>query len=307
MGIVSRALREMYSVRPPTEARTATSRSRLNEELRAWREVLPAFLDPDQVDPTLLVANFQRQSYMLRLAYSHAVILVNRGSLMNELRKGGPNSDLEGSQEDVNIKACLSAAMSILHDVDQMGQAGKIFPAYWVISNDNDSLRSGLLLILRIYQFTHYQAFCAVVFLYTYTIRSAALDHLAWKKSFETAERCQAHIGALAQEGTLAHRYFVVMEEFRLKATAQMKACKAGQTDVVCEPSGNVTLGNVLTDEELLQAMNGIIDPSMSLADMDLDDWPDMNDMVCKPSCMKVACMKRHGDVVYMYAGFWQR
>ncbi|KAF4302116.1 hypothetical protein GTA08_BOTSDO10085 [Botryosphaeria dothidea] len=148
--------------------------------------------------------------------------------------------------------------MSILYDVDQMGQAGKIFPAYW---------------------FTHYQALCAVVILYTYTIRSAALNHLAWKKSFETAEKCQAHIGALAQEGTLAHRCSVVMEEFRLKATAQMKACKAGQTDVVCEPSGNVPLGNVLTDEELLQAMNGIIDPNMSPTGMDLNSWPDMNDM----------------------------
>lgn len=122
----------MYSVRPPTQKRSALIRRQLNDSLKAWRKELPAFLDPDQVDARLLVPNFQRQSNMLSLAYSHAVILVNRGSLMNKLRKSDVSSDTAGDEEDSNMKACLSAAMSILNDVDQIRRGGKILPAWWV-------------------------------------------------------------------------------------------------------------------------------------------------------------------------------
>lgn len=130
----------MYGVHPPTQKRSAVIRRQLNDALKAWRKELPAFLDPDQVDARLLVPNFQRQSNMLSLAYSHAVILINRGSLMNKLRKSDVSSDATGDEEELNMKACLSAAMSILNNVDQIRRGGKILPAWWVSENKRSCL-----------------------------------------------------------------------------------------------------------------------------------------------------------------------
>ncbi|KAF4541450.1 Glyoxylate reductase [Lasiodiplodia theobromae] len=258
--IVSRALREMYSVRPPTQKRSALIRRQLNDSLKAWRKELPAFLDPDQVDARLLVPNFQRQSNMLSLAYSHAVILVNRGSLMNKLRKSDVSSDTAGDEEDSNMKACLSAAMSILNDVDQIRRGGKILPAWW---------------------FTQYQAFCAVVIIYTYTVHAASsMVQETQTRHFQAAERCQAHIEAIAQDGTLAQRYFIVMEEFRLEAVDHMSRSKAKTDGAIAGPLGSGTPStNLFTDEELIRVMNGFIDPGVSLGAMGLDEWPDLDGM----------------------------
>lgn len=272
----------MYSVRPPTQKRSAVIRRQLNDALKAWRKELPAFLDPDQVDARLLVPNFQRQSNMLSLAYSHAVILVNRGSLMNKLRRSDVSSDATGDEEELNMKACLSAAMSILNNVDQIRRGGKILPAWWV-GNEVDCFfpqRRTDNAFSR--QFTQYQAFCAVVIIYTYTIHAgSSMDHETRTKYFEAAERCQAHIEAIAQDGTLAQRYFIVMEEFRLEAVDHMSRSKAKADGVIAGPLDNSTPStNLFTDEELIRVMNGFIDPGMPLGGIGLAEWPDLDGMV---------------------------
>lgn len=100
-----------------------------NDELQEWRRQIPPFLDASQVEPKFLLPMFERQSNMLSLAYAHAVILVNRGWVLSELKDSqlAPGEDMRS-----DVRACLSAALSILDTINRMFQANRIFSAYWV-------------------------------------------------------------------------------------------------------------------------------------------------------------------------------
>lgn len=70
-------------------------------------------------------------------------------------------------------------------------------------------------------QFTQYFAFCAVVILYVYTIQQAYSTDSKHQSHFDAAERCQRQIAIIAESGSLAQRYGVVLEELRLEAINQ--------------------------------------------------------------------------------------
>jgi hypothetical protein len=72
-------------------------------------------------------------------------------------------------------------------------------------------------------QFTQYFAFCAVVILYVYTIQQSHATDDKYRVYFNAAAKCQGQISALADSGSLAQRYSLVLEELRLEAIKQIQ------------------------------------------------------------------------------------
>lgn len=63
-----------------------------------------------------------------------------------------------------------------------------------------------------------------MVVLYTYTLRNR-MQHLdVWLQTFRSAERCQSWISAIGGPETLAYRFCLVMEEYRLEVLRQLQS-----------------------------------------------------------------------------------
>jgi hypothetical protein len=193
------------------------SAERWTSELKAWKESLPAFLEPAKVDPSILVPIFQRQSTVLRLAYAHALILANRPSLLNNFgdlsrRQGLPQTEPEGS-----IKECIDAAILVVDTVNGFIEEGKMCKAFW---------------------FTHYISFCAIATLYVYTIQQSIPclhntdrqnndgDNSVQRSTprsrpspntqyFEAAEKCQRSIAETTVKTSPFRRYNIILDELK--------------------------------------------------------------------------------------------
>ena len=103
-----------------------------------WRQNIAHFLDADS---SLMNPLFQRQSNVLRLAHSHACILVHRPSLLSNFanlrRKSHSRTSLHASTED-GVSKCLQAAMNIVTIVNDLHVHGQIYRAFWVRLHSSD-------------------------------------------------------------------------------------------------------------------------------------------------------------------------
>ena len=215
---------------------------------------------------------------MLSLAHAHAIILVNRGWVLSDL----PESLLvPGKDMRADVETCLSVAQSILETINKMSQAGKMRSAYWVSSPVFPEFNESTILIAPL-KFTQYQGFCAIVIMYTYVIRTCSHDNGFCLEQFRAAERCQAHIASVAQEGSLAHRYFVIMEEFRSEVQSRINAASNQDDQAMLTPLSpyNISPSNPLTDSEFSMVLNGFLDPAISLTDLNMEDFLQSDDIV---------------------------
>ncbi|KAK5135982.1 hypothetical protein LTR08_004236 [Meristemomyces frigidus] len=117
------------------------SASAFNQELSSWQASLPVILS-GAVHPSSLVAGFRRQITVLRLAHSHAAMLINRPLLLLDT---APSSVVE-----LHINTCLTAANVILDMLTGSGSDGAPLGAFW---------------------FTQYVAFNAVSIVYVWLIQ----------------------------------------------------------------------------------------------------------------------------------------
>lgn len=76
-------------------------------------------------------------------------------------------------------------------------------------------------------QITAYFAFSAAMVLYIYVIQKGASPPETYGAYFSAAARCQSHMSAVAQRGSLLERYCVVLEELRSEALRQMRGWRA--------------------------------------------------------------------------------
>ncbi|KJR82997.1 transcriptional activator protein acu-15 [Sporothrix schenckii 1099-18] len=236
--IVSLILRDLYAIRPISSTTRAILTAKHTDALRAWRQhdlSLARFLDADRVSASLLIPIFQRQRHVLNLAYWHALLLTHRPILLSNfayLRQGGSGSSVGtgvgnggggnnsapdnfgSSQENArdpdvraqaqaSIQQCVGAAMHIIEIVDDLFQDGQLFRAYW---------------------FTMYFAFSAVVVVYVYVIQHQSAPQETYAAYLAAAVVCQGQIDRLAESGSLAQRYSLVLEELRLITLQQTDA-----------------------------------------------------------------------------------
>ncbi|KUI53603.1 hypothetical protein VP1G_00981 [Cytospora mali] len=190
------------------QVRLASCTQRLEE----WHKELADFLDADKINTALLLPIYQRQRNVLNAAYWHAKILTYRPFLLRKLgsSRGGKSPAGRVSthvpQVEEGIQECLQAALSICNLVDQLINTEMMFKAFW---------------------FTSYYAFCAVVVLYVYTIQQTVSRTQGHQNYLWSAIRCQNQLSKIAEEGSLAERYCLVLEELRKEAVHRSEILQA--------------------------------------------------------------------------------
>ncbi|KAL2824335.1 hypothetical protein BJY01DRAFT_256479 [Aspergillus pseudoustus] len=60
--------------------------------------------------------------------------------------------------------------------------------------------------------------------LYIYVIQNRAYPAEVYSSYFSAATRCQSHLSAIAEKGSLSERYCLVLEELRVEATRQTRS-----------------------------------------------------------------------------------
>ncbi|CAK4034698.1 fungal specific transcription factor domain-containing [Lecanosticta acicola] len=120
--IVKKASREQYSAQRKTSREKLEAATSLNAETAAWRASLPVVLS-GAIHPSSLIPTFRRQITVLQLAHAHALMLINRPSLLLDTGQ----VDLKEAQVD----ACISAAKSTLDTILAAGLGTHIFQVFW--------------------------------------------------------------------------------------------------------------------------------------------------------------------------------
>ncbi|VUC23568.1 unnamed protein product [Clonostachys rosea] len=199
--ILCQALKRLYGIMPLERVKQYEAMSELGAMVREWRDNLPHFLNPQKVDSRILRPFFQRQSNLLSLGSGHLEILIYRPCLLSESDESDLSPELQVANK-ANIQSCLDAAMSIMTTIDAMVENDQFYSISW---------------------FAHYQAFCAVLVLYTYTIKSKLKPSSSWLSYYQAAERCQGLIAAVPKTDSLARRLHLIMEEYRAEVVRQVQ------------------------------------------------------------------------------------
>ena len=121
---------------------------------------------------------------------------------------------------------------------------------------------------------TAYFAFTATIVLYIYVIQKRACLPEVYGKYFVAASRCQSHLAAISEEGSLSQRYCLVLEELRIEAIRQVKRMNRMEGTTQAAPEqhqpteqGSFMLGDALLDNQSMDAamaMMGMFDESPS-------------------------------------------
>ncbi len=201
--IVSKISSDLY----PTNKNPGTDliqiAQQITAKLKAWKESLPPFLEPEKVDPNMLIPIFQCQSTVLRLAYLSALILANRPSLLSNFADLNRSQNPPSGELDSSLKECIDAALAVVDTVNGFIEQSRMRKPFW---------------------FTHYISFCAISSLYVYAIQqSQSGGQPGWSdiasnahlQHFEAAERCQRNIYATTAPSSPFRRYNIILDELK--------------------------------------------------------------------------------------------
>ncbi|KAH7317105.1 fungal-specific transcription factor domain-containing protein [Stachybotrys elegans] len=183
--------REVYSLRPMSEADRLAAAQRLTYRLHAWRRELPPYLGT--VRPSSLIPIFGRQATALKLAYFHAVMHVNRPFLLDQA--GGA----DGVESRERVTECIEVAKAALETIDAMFSNKAVpFCILW---------------------WTPYVTFCALAVVYVWEIQQKATQLTEERQALlNLAERCQSHLTKATSCESVSHRYSIIIEELRIEA-----------------------------------------------------------------------------------------
>ncbi|KAF4975536.1 hypothetical protein FZEAL_7682 [Fusarium zealandicum] len=242
--IISKIVRDLYSIKPISTSRRAILTERISKDLSDWRVELARFLDADLFSTSLLVPIFQRQRNVLNLTYWHAIILTHRPFVLDNLarlsRQGGTlgSEESEDAQTVESVRQCLMAAMKTVKTIDDITQTRQMFRAFWI---------------------TAYFAFTATIVLFIYVIQKRESPPEVYSSYLAAATQCQSHISAMAEKGSLSERYCLVLEELRVEALRQTGTA-AMSVDI--SPSTGVNYTDLLGEPAM--DFNGMPDSAFS-------------------------------------------
>lgn len=184
--------------------------------MKAWKQSLPAFLEPEKVDPSMLIQIYQRQSTVLRLAYLHALILANRPSLLNNFADLSRPQSLATGESEACLKECIDAATQVIEMVNDFVDESRMRKPFW---------------------FTHYISFCAISALYVYTIQRSSSSHglpmVSFTQLFKAAERCQRKIYDTTATRSPFRRYNIILDELKCEVLIHLNRIPAVQNDAL--------------------------------------------------------------------------
>jgi hypothetical protein len=212
----------MYSIHPKSLEEKLAHAVQRTAELKAWKDTLPAFLEPTKVDPSILVPIFQRQSTVLTLAYAHALILANRQFLLSnfvDLTRPASSTD---ERVDFHIQECVEAALVAVNTVSTFVEHGMLYRTFW---------------------FSQYISFCAIATLYVYAIRcyqtqrttaepmdvnnAIVIPKRGHMEYFEAAEKCRMLIASKTENNSPSRRYSIILDELKRQVLAEIQGASS--------------------------------------------------------------------------------
>lgn len=175
----------------------------------------------NSVQPSSLIPPLCRQSQVLQLAYSHAMIHVTQSFLLNDF------TDLSRRPPDplpmvsAHVHKCIKAAEDIMTLVASLVQQRVFIQSFW---------------------FTHYVCFCAILVVYIHVIQqhrqSITLNSSAGSPAdtdkvytlFALAETCQQYLAEATSKNCPSRRYSIILEELRQEVHRQINGTdRSGQ------------------------------------------------------------------------------
>ncbi|KAJ5089804.1 hypothetical protein N7532_008488 [Penicillium argentinense] len=209
--ILGEISRQLYSINPLSRDSPLETAVRLTSELEKWKESVPPLFN--SVRPSSLIPPLCRQSQVLQLAYSHAMIHVTRSFLLDDF------TDLSRRPRDphplvsAHVHKCIEAAEHVMTLVDGLAQQTLFIQSFW---------------------FTHYVCFCAILVVYIHIIQQhrqslapspsagspADVDKL--QSLFLLAETCQQHLAEATRKNCPSRRYSIILEELRREVHRQL-------------------------------------------------------------------------------------
>lgn len=209
--ILGEISRQLYSINPLSRDSPLETAVRLTSELEKWKETVPPLFN--SVRPSSLIPPLCRQSQVLQLAYSHAMIHVTRSFLLDDF------TDLSRRPRDphplvsTHVHKCIEAAEHIMTLVDELAQQTLFIQSFW---------------------FTHYVCFCAILVVYIHIIQQhrqslapspsagSPTDIDKLHSLLSLAERCQQHLAEATRKNCPSRRYSIILEELRQEVHRQL-------------------------------------------------------------------------------------
>lgn len=165
------------------------------------------------VRPTSLIPPLCRQSQVLQLAYSHAMIHVTRSFLLNDFTDLSRRPQIPHPTVTNILQKCIGAAENVITLVDSLAKQGVMIQSFW---------------------FTHYVCFCAIIVVYIYIIQQhqssspsafspqSIEDSSRLHDLFDLAEACQQHLAEATRKNCPSRRYSIILEELRREVHRQI-------------------------------------------------------------------------------------
>ncbi|PWY83701.1 fungal-specific transcription factor domain protein [Aspergillus sclerotioniger CBS 115572] len=202
--------RQLYTVNPSSRSPPLETAARLTSELEQWKSAAPPLFN--SVRATSLIPPLCRQSQVLQLAYSHAVIHATRSFLLNDFSDLRRRPQVPHPVVSSHVRKCVQAAQEVMELVDGLAKQSVLIQSFW---------------------FTHYVCFCAITVVYIYTIQqhrasdletsspgSEDVDRLS--SLFRLAETCQQHLAEATRKNCPSRRYSIILEELRKEVHRQI-------------------------------------------------------------------------------------
>ncbi|CAI7678002.1 unnamed protein product [Penicillium manginii] len=209
--ILGEISRRLYSIKPHSRDSPLETAVRLTSELERWKETVPPLFN--SVRPSSLIPPLCRQSQVLQLAYSHAMIHVTRSFLLDDF------TDLSRRPRDphplvsAHVHKCIEAAEHVMTLVDELAHQTLFIQSFW---------------------FTHYVCFCAILVVYIHIIQQhrqslapspsagSPTDVDKLHSLFLLAETCQQHLAEATRKNCPSRRYSIILEELRREVHRQL-------------------------------------------------------------------------------------
>ncbi|CAK7212492.1 hypothetical protein SBRCBS47491_001483 [Sporothrix bragantina] len=202
--IQNQILRDLYPIRPLSDAQQCNLASQHAQTLAEWRADLPAFLSVDSKDSVPLIPIFQRQRDTLSIAYWHSIILVQRPFLLMSF--GHVREKFE-TQIANGVRQCLEAALHAARLVEIRCRAGQMSRSFWG---------------------SFYFGFTASVVLYVYTIQKVSSSPSVYQSYWDAATQCHDQMARVTRPKHIGARYCLVLEMLQLEAKRKIDATALG-------------------------------------------------------------------------------
>ncbi|THC89378.1 hypothetical protein EYZ11_011171 [Aspergillus tanneri] len=127
--ILGEISRQIYTISPQSRDQSLEAAVHLTSELEKWKETTPPLFN--SVRATSLIPPLCRQSQVLQLAYSHAIIHATRSFLLNDFTDLSRRPPIPHPTVTTHVGKCIKAAEDVLKLVESLAKQGVLIQSFW--------------------------------------------------------------------------------------------------------------------------------------------------------------------------------